>query len=136
MFSLHQQILQQLQQVHHHSMLNMQMSIQVLMQLVLLHHLHLNHRVTLVNKDLLVIQVYESVHGGNAGYGGGYEASSFSSQGGAVYGDGNASSYQGYNNLSGSNPDLASAAFNAADLNRDGSIDQNEFQQYFNSNNQ
>ncbi len=56
-----------------------------------------------------------------------------SSQGGAALGDGNTSGYQIYNASTGSNIDLVNAAFNTADINKDGSIDANEFHQFISS---
>ncbi|CAF2867283.1 unnamed protein product [Rotaria sp. Silwood2] len=77
---------------------------------------------------------YESVQGGSfGGLASPYEANSFSSQGIGAYNDANASGYQNYNISTGSNIDLANAAYKAADLNKDGSIDSNEFRQFISS---
>ncbi|CAF1077262.1 unnamed protein product [Rotaria sordida] len=80
---------------------------------------------------------YESVQGGSiGGLVSPYEANSFSSQGIAAYSDSNPSGYQNYNISTGSNIDLANAAFKTADLNKDGSLDSNEFRQFISSRNQ
>ncbi|CAF1486884.1 unnamed protein product [Adineta steineri] len=75
---------------------------------------------------------------GQNGTGGGFatqfETSTFSSQGGGtIHGDTSASGYQSYSGSSASNIDIANAAFNAADLNKDGLIDPNEFRQFLGS---
>ncbi len=62
-----------------------------------------------------------SVDGGLAGgVGGGYGASSYES---ATYGSGGAGGTAGF--------DVAAAAFNSADKNKDGSVDVNEFKQFY-----
>ncbi|UJR14834.1 hypothetical protein I4U23_001819 [Adineta vaga] len=71
------------------------------------------------------------------GFNSAYESGTFSSQGGngsgTIHGDANASGYQSYSGSTGSNIDIANAAFNAADLNKDGLIDPNEFRQFLGS---
>ncbi len=82
---------------------------------------------------------FESAQGGGGGGGGfiaSYGSNSFQPQGGAQLGDGSASGYQSYNTSSGSNINLTNAAFNTADINKDGSIDPNEFHQFLGSQNQ
>ncbi len=79
---------------------------------------------------------FESAQGGSGGFGSSYDSSSFALQGGAGLGDAHASGYQNYNASSGGNIDLANTAFNAADINRDGSIDPNEFRQFLTSHSQ
>ncbi|CAF1588634.1 unnamed protein product [Adineta ricciae] len=82
-------------------------------------------------------------NGTSGGFSASYEAGSYSSQGastsatggnnGTLHGDASASGYQSYSGSNGSNIDLANAAFNAADLNKDGLIDPNEFRQFLGS---
>ncbi|CAF3643050.1 unnamed protein product [Rotaria sp. Silwood1] len=77
---------------------------------------------------------YESVQGGSiGGLASPYNVSSYSSQGIGGFGDTNVSGYQNYNLSTGSNIDLANAAFRSADLNKDGSLDNNEFRQFISS---
>jgi hypothetical protein len=54
----------------------------------------------------------------DGGFGGGYSSSSYESSGGA--GGGGAAGF-----------DVVAAAFNTADKNKDGTVDQNEFQQFY-----
>lgn len=62
-----------------------------------------------------------------------FESSSFTSQGGAGGFSGvSTSGYQTYN-TSANAIDIANAAFDAADLNKDGTIDPNEFRQFLSS---
>ena len=67
--------------------------------------------------------------GGGAGGAGGF-ASSYESTSYASPGDPNASGYQAYSTSTGGNFDVTNAAFNAADTNKDGLIDPNEFRQF------
>ena len=81
---------------------------------------------------------FETGQSGNiGGFTSAYDASTFSSQGGGgsgtLHGDTSASGYQSYSGSTGSNIDIANAAFNAADLNKDGLIDANEFRQFLGS---
>ncbi|CAF0986507.1 unnamed protein product [Rotaria magnacalcarata] len=77
---------------------------------------------------------YESGHGGSTGdLGSGYESASFSTQGVSTFGDvGTSGGYQTYNVSNDSNMDLTSIAFKNADLNKDGTLDVNEFRQFIN----
>ncbi len=79
---------------------------------------------------------FESAQGGGAGgIGSSYESNSFSSQGGgSSLGPPGTAGYQSYNASGGGNIGLAQGAFNAADINRDGTIDENEFRQFLGSN--
>jgi len=57
----------------------------------------------------------------DGGFGGGYSSSSYESSGGA--GGGGGGGAVGF--------DVVAAAFNTADKNKDGSVDQNEFKQFY-----
>lgn len=65
---------------------------------------------------------------GDHGFASTYESNSF-----ALPNTSNASAFQGYNFSTGGHFGFANSAFNAADANRDGSIDPNEFRQYISS---
>ena len=65
---------------------------------------------------------------GDTGFASTYESNSF-----ALPNNHNAAAYQGYHLSNADQFGFANAAFNAADVNKDGSIDPNEFRQYLSS---
>ena len=79
---------------------------------------------------------YETIQSG--GINGGefasfYQSNGFAPQSPSTAHHATASGYENYPGSMGNNINFVDAAFNAADLNKDGSIDSNEFRQFLNS---